>query len=317
MVLTVEQVQDYCQNKFSMGLIEHTVDTITEWQDKDKFKVYANIADTIMTDMYSDVMVNRRYNFDVNNDISQRLVNNVKSVILSNKYRFTTLMNTLDLEYNPIRNYDMEENETINVSDEVNNENSQVVNYGAQTENVTETIGGETETNIHNIGTETTTLNETIGTQENTTSTNYGSQSNSSETSDSTVPFNETDYTNTNKKIETSQVGAHTDNTTQNIGEQQNSKTETKDGKTDTDTRTSKDRTNTTQTDRSVYTDTTENSTSGTSSSDTSRKLTRSGNIGVTTTQQMIRAEREVAEFNFSEVIAKLVANSITIGVWI
>ena len=46
------------------------------------------------------------------------------------------------------------------------------------------------------------------------------------------------------------------------------------------------------------------------------RTLTRKGNIGVTTSQQMIISEREVANFEFIKIVAKDIINNITIGVW-
>ena len=46
------------------------------------------------------------------------------------------------------------------------------------------------------------------------------------------------------------------------------------------------------------------------------RTLTRKGNIGVTTSQQMIMSEREVANFEFMRIVAKDIVNNITIGVW-
>ena len=46
------------------------------------------------------------------------------------------------------------------------------------------------------------------------------------------------------------------------------------------------------------------------------RTLTRKGNIGVTTSQQMIMSEREVANFEFMKIVAKDIVNNISIGVW-
>lgn len=46
-----------------------------------------------------------------------------------------------------------------------------------------------------------------------------------------------------------------------------------------------------------------------------SHKLTRSGNIGVTTSQQMIESERQLANLNIAEIIAKLVIKTICKGV--
>ena len=60
------------------------------------------------------------------------------------------------------------------------------------------------------------------------------------------------------------------------------------------------------------------NDTSLTYTTDNTRKdtLKRSGNIGVTTSQQMLESERAVANFSIAKIIAKDVANAITKGVY-
>lgn len=63
---------------------------------------------------------------------------------------------------------------------------------------------------------------------------------------------------------------------------------------------------------RSQHTDT---HTSGARDDSGSHSLTRSGNIGVTTTQQMIMSEREVAEFSFLSVLTRDLVNSFCMGV--
>lgn len=63
---------------------------------------------------------------------------------------------------------------------------------------------------------------------------------------------------------------------------------------------------------RSQHTDT---HTSGARDDSGSHSLTRSGNIGVTTSQQMIMSEREVAEFSFLSVLTRDLVNSFCMGV--
>lgn len=45
-------------------------------------------------------------------------------------------------------------------------------------------------------------------------------------------------------------------------------------------------------------------------------KLTRKGNIGTTTTQEMIISERKVVDFQFFKEIQKILENEILLGVW-
>lgn len=63
---------------------------------------------------------------------------------------------------------------------------------------------------------------------------------------------------------------------------------------------------------RSQHTDQT---TEGARQDGESRGLTRSGNIGVTTTQQMIQSEREVAQFSFLGILTADLINSFCLGV--
>lgn len=68
---------------------------------------------------------------------------------------------------------------------------------------------------------------------------------------------------------------------------------------------------NTTET---AYTDT--NTREYTTENELKRKLTRSGNIGVTTTQQMLESERKLADYSVIKQIAHSVANCISYGTY-
>ena len=48
----------------------------------------------------------------------------------------------------------------------------------------------------------------------------------------------------------------------------------------------------------------------------TTHKLTRSGNIGVTTSQQMLESERDIALFNFIGIVAHDIIKSICICIY-
>jgi hypothetical protein len=63
-----------------------------------------------------------------------------------------------------------------------------------------------------------------------------------------------------------------------------------------------------------AYTDT--NAREYTTENELKRKLTRSGNIGVTTTQQMLESERKLADYSVIKQIAHSVANCISYGTY-
>lgn len=160
---------------------------------------------------------------------------------------------TLNLEYNPISNYDMTETEVVeNVREsEGHNTGTQAT---AHTGTSTDQHGG-TQTNA---GTSTATGGLTSASQNNV----YGFNSSQG------VPNEETDTTNSTSNSVTDST-TRTDNLT--------------DTRTDnlTDTRTD----NLTNTENA--------------SENIERTLTRSGNIGITTSQQMAQSERELWLWNF------------------
>lgn len=56
--------------------------------------------------------------------------------------------------------------------------------------------------------------------------------------------------------------------------------------------------------------------TDGAREDETARELTRSGNIGVTTSQQMIQSERELAVFSFVKIICDAIVNEICVNIF-
>lgn len=62
--------------------------------------------------------------------------------------------------------------------------------------------------------------------------------------------------------------------------------------------------------------DTTETNNNFTADNKSDRELTRSGNIGVTTTQEMIIAQRKVVDYSVVKQMAQSVANIISVGVY-
>lgn len=114
--------------------------------------------------------------------------------------------------------------------------------------------------------------------------------------------------------IENYRMVEEEDNSTENEG------TVTADGTT---TATATD--SSTQYNDQTFSDVAKNETSGTNNSTTqstgkidfTKRLTRSGNIGVTTSQQMIESERTLAFFSFYEVIAEDIVNAISTKIYV
>ena len=59
-----------------------------------------------------------------------------------------------------------------------------------------------------------------------------------------------------------------------------------------------------------------ENTITSSTSNDTTRELKRSGNIGVTTTQQMLQQERELWDWNYYNTVFKDIDNLLTLMIY-
>lgn len=196
----------------------------------------------------------------------------IRALILSKKYEYDKLYDTLLLDYNPIENYNR--TETSNTTN-VNGKRKRTVTTHADNR-----LDGE-RADTTTIGATTDTINE-------------GQQTNSDTTTQSNNPYDSSSFYDTSKTSGSSTIGAK--QTTNNIGKRET-----------TSNITTKDVATTVGTDIA----------SDDESTDTATITSNiSGNIGVTTTQDMIRAEREVSNFSFVKKVAIDVVNAISNGVW-
>lgn len=197
----------------------------------------------------------------------------------SREKEYEMLYELIGLEYNPIENYSMEETEEgYNNSDNM---------YGEQTvsDNL---VFGERKTDntmTHGKVTDTETLN--IG-EINTTSNGE----------DKRTPFDSANYENVAKADGTTTTDARTD-----------TKTNERDGYEDKDVTTEDEYVNSNMRHIDEHGDTLY--------TDFNRTLKRAGNIGVTTSQQMIESSMNLApKFNLVDRISRDVANLVSKGVY-
>lgn len=211
----------------------------------------------------------------------------------ANYYRFSGLAATTKQEYNPIENYNRTETETVERTPDLTTETERT-----ETPRVTTT---ETATRTPDL-TETDTDTRTY--------TDSGTTSVSSET-DQTVnavggvmPFDAVAFHDATQsdagKFESSETTTHGKKTT-NGG----TLTHTTDG---TDTTTTTRSATGTNTDAETRTET------GTDT--TERETHISGNIGVTTTQEMLEQERKIVNFVFLDEYLASWVNAFCVGVW-
>lgn len=188
----------------------------------------------------------------------------------------------LTAEYNPIENYNMTETEeTTRDNKETHSGNDTLSMTGTDTNTHTGTdtfTHTGTDTNVKS-GSETDAHTGTVKDDGDSTSENEVSAFNSGSYQDSNKNTGTNDNTRTYGDTITSTYNNVTDAETKNL--------------TDTDTK------NLTDTDTRNMTDTTTHGHVIDNDDDETRELTRSGNIGVTTSQQMLQSDIELWKWNF------------------
>ena len=224
------------------------------------------------------------------------LKTDIATLFDSRKYTWGKLYETTLLEYNPIENYSMTERE--NATTESTN------TQGAQTNTDTNDYGAISVAKSEILGAQTNTETATMGEQAKLTTMNIGEQTTEGSTINETAPYSSEGYQSDTKSVDSVTSGAKSDSTQEH-----------NDAYTNTNEQTfgAKDNTYTTTTDgRKDILKREIGSKSDTNNSTNNRELTRSGNIGVTTSQQMIESERQVAMFNFIQIVAHEVVRLIS-----
>lgn len=205
--------------------------------------------------------------------------------IYSNKW--SKLYRILSLEYEPIENYNMTETE----STKSTNENTDTITTNTTNSNdVTETNTGTNTANDseNTTGKNTITDSRTVTENNNVTNNNalYGFNSTSGVNSDSqngTETRNVTDSNTHNDDLKGTRTNEHSENiNTSKVTAQKNDVKDVKDG-------------------------------THTENSSQDRTLTRHGNIGVTTSQQMLNSEIELWQWDFFSGVFKDIDKILTI----
>lgn len=238
-------------------------------------------------------------------DLEDMIQAEVQRRIERNNYKYVTLLATESFEYNPIENYNMSESESGSMD---KGQQIDTTLHGHQLQRT----HANSDTTTH-ADTDTLTLNTTEGKQSaahitGSSSSTEGARSDS--TTKSMYGYNSTD-------------GVPADTEGFSKGSQQNSATSGSDSTgSETIMRSGTEATAHTGTITDAHTGTitdansgTDTMTSGTRKDTHARTLTRSGNIGVTTSQQMIMSEREVADFSFLKILTEDLVNCFTLGV--
>ena len=223
--------------------------------------------------------------------------NMVLNMIECKKYQYNKLWKSTLLNYEPLENYRMEEsgtdtsieNTTSNIGEQTNNSNdTKTINIGEQTNN-----GNDTKTT--NIG------------EIHSKNSNSVVYSGKETTSEFVSPYDDTNAT-LSKKTENEYTDRIDDTTATN----------TTDARQDSETQSSNVTVGAREDSETQSSNVTVGARKDTSANDstTNHTFTRSGNIGVTTSQQMLQSEREIAYFNFISIVAHDIVKIIAICIY-
>lgn len=212
----------------------------------------------------------------------------------ANYYRFSGLAATTKQEYNPIENYNRTETESVERTPDLTTETERT-----ETPRVTTT---ETATRTPDL-TDTDTDARTF-TDSGTTAT-AGETDQTIAATAGVMPYDSAVFHNATTsdagKFESSETITHGKKTTN--------------GGTLTHTTTGQDETVTTRTATGTNTDAETRTETGTDT--TERETHISGNIGVTTTQEMLEQERKIVNFVFLDEYVSAWVNAFCVGVWL
>ena len=208
------------------------------------------------------------------------------------QYEYERLYATTKLEYNPIENYSMSESGTDLKNGSVENTNSatETLNKGNMTYKENNVTGSSSATS--DMGEVTTTTTDSANTNSKNATNKFINGFNSNES----VPSENSTSTdsNTSSGESSSVTSPHT------ITNSNSERTDTK----EIEEGAREDSKTISGNDSSIVNDT------------LTHNFTRSGNIGVTTSQQMIESERQVALFDFVKFVAHDIIKTICIALY-
>ena len=240
-------------------------------------------------------------------------------VYKANEYRYNTLYSTIIQEYDPIENYKMIEEITVNYQGD-----EKTVNQFIGKEKSTINYKGEESTVDSKSGTDTNVLTKS-GTESNSLSKSGSENVNESDTrgdvttTTKKAPFDSENFYNESQDL-TSQSKADVKNTTTTFTDRVDNNTTTFANRTDNEQITYNSSNNI---NKSFNGRSDENIKEFDGRADESLKSfmdrkdvtthTRSGNIGVTTSQQMLESQRLLANFKFVDIVARDIVKKIAI----
>ena len=248
------------------------------------------------------------------------LISEISTLVYkANEYRYNTLYSTIIQEYDPIENYKMIEEITVNYQGDEKTVNQFIgkekntINYKGEESTVDSKSGTDTNVLTKN-GSETNSLSKSGSENVNETDTKGDVT-----TTTKKAPFDSENFYNESQDL-TSQSKADVKNTTTTFTDRVDNNTTSFTNRTDSEQTTYNSSNNI---NKSFNGRSDENIKEFDGRADESLKSfmnrkdvtrhTRSGNIGVTTSQQMLESQRLLANFKFVDIVARDIVKKIAI----
>lgn len=276
---------------------------------------YVGDMDSIVTAENGDLFMLPKYWVDSTPTVEQMgfISKNLTAVITEHEYELKKLINTLGLDYNPIYNVQEDTTETYR-GDGTNDIKRKESGGGSSTDNTQSenniklSFGNTSETTNTNYGERVDNGTQADNNQYGNTA-GYSSVSHNVSPMDSDIfhsntqdieNHNEDGHSDTLNRTTSTTTGSHTDNSTHKMDAREDTTTEKGSNVTS-----------------SSYSNNANSDTNGVTTSSFTRHVLREGNIGVTSSQDLIKQEREIARFSIYKRIMDIFINSMCLGVYV
>ena len=272
-------------------------------ENVDMFDAFKFLPSDIDTDTLTGIILTEGGEFEPLYANPYMMKDQVQMFVTSHLRTFTKWVDALNIEYNPLENYDrMEEwNDTSSGTSSHTSNQRRDSTHNSHTEGTT---------NDYQRGTSNDSSSGTQSAESSGSTTGSGSDSTDSTTTNEVSAYDATGYSPHDKSTVDTDVTSSTSSTTESSGETTTSSTSSGNTTNSSNGSTSG---NDYGTESESITDGTQGNTTG-----SNHRVGRAhGNIGVTTSQQMLESEMEVARFNIYQQIADLFIDELLLAVYI
>lgn len=303
---------------------------------RDGGRIVYDLSQYIGENYYEHEINERFFKEPLDGNVWTSILRKIYSLMVRYKYKWHGLYETmlLDGQYDPLDNVNEIYDETIKREPDLTYTDSNSTTYGqqmrnqsdvhgAQSENGSMTHGGQNVETTNTYGEQSETLTDSFGSKTTTQKNEYGGHNDSDSATETTYPFDSASnsYPTAGSNV-THSFGSREDNLSTIEGEHSDTHGRSTTQHIDSSATESASYTDSTSTARAGYTDTSQitdsqhvDSASGTKTESGTEETTitrrRHGNIGVTTSGQLIEDYRKTHYFDIVKIMANDIINEI------